>query len=186
MGRGWDPSWRDYDPRKRMPLEPDQSRTADQVTAKKKLDRGSRRGARRCVVVDLTLYEAPLAKALGLKGENFQSIKEATRWISLLQQERAGGIRNLRRQVAFSLQARGPHGLMVHVCKYVADFVYDEKRLDSCSSSDTILGWGAGEWINIVEDTKPGIAKKGAFREDTYLLKRRWFEAQFGKQIRET
>jgi hypothetical protein len=180
-------SWRDYKPpapgtRTIAGQDPDQ----DQAAAKKKLDRGSRRGARRCVVANGTLYELAVARQLGIKGENFQSLKEAKRWISLLEEQRCGAIRNLRRQVRFSLQARGPHGLMEHVAFYVADFTYEESREVLASVAIHGEPGTVERWEEVVEDVKPGVAGKGSFREDTFLLKRRWFQVQFGKAIRET
>lgn len=128
-------------------------------------------------MADRTLYAYKLAKQMGIKGKFFRSGKEAKRYLSLLILEEAGKIRNLRTQVDFQLQARRPDGLMENVCAYRADFVYEEFREYA--------------WIEVVEDTKPSgfkvkNGKKVPFREEVYLLKKKWFEAQYGKEIRET
>lgn len=144
----------------------------------KALDRGQLRGAKWVIVDGLTMYDYALAKANGIEGILFKSRKEAKRWISLLQLERAGGIRNLRRQVRFPLETiRRQDGLIAIVAHYVADFVYDEPNGDT--------------WIGIVEDAKPSgmmmkHGKRVPFREEIYALKKRWFEAAYGVTIRET
>ena len=150
-------------------------------------DRGSQRGAKWFVVADRTLYTYALAKQHGIKGIVFRSGKEAKRWISLNQEQQFGLVKNLRRgkDARFSLQARNPEGLMVHVCYYIADFVYDAIVTTSGTTS------ASHEWREVVEDTKPSgftrkHGKKLPFREDTYLLKKKWFEAQYGRVIRET
>lgn len=92
----------------------------------------------------------------------FTSKREAKRWIELRQKMNAGLIRDLRRQVPFSLQARRPDGLMEHVSKYIADFVYFSLETQR----------------EHVEDSK-------GFRDAKYELKKKWFEIQFGRQIEE-
>ncbi len=94
-----------------------------------------------------------------------QSKKEARRYIGLLSLERSGKIRNLRRQVNFPLMVRRPDGLMETLGHYKADHCYDELQDD-------------GTWDSIVEDVKGNP-------EDLYLWKRKHFEAQNGKRIRE-
>jgi hypothetical protein len=142
-------------------------------------DRGSRRGAKWFIVADRTLYAYRLARDHGIDGIVFRSGKEAKRWLFLLHQQDAGTIRYLRRgkPVAFALQTRNPLGLTVTVCTYIPDAVYEEPSEPDC-------------WRLVVEDTKPSgmmmrHGKRVPFREDTYLLKRQWFEAQYGIKIRE-
>jgi hypothetical protein len=83
-----------------------------------------------------------------------------------------GEIRNLRRQVSFALQCRNVVGLLETVTRYTADFTYQERVRTSSGPT----------WAAVVEDVKP----KGGLREDSYLLKKKWFEAQYGMPIRET
>ena len=52
----------------------------------------------------------------------FDSKKEAKRWQELVLLERAGEIKNLRRQVEFELIPKTSHGRRI---VYRADFVYD-------------------------------------------------------------
>jgi hypothetical protein len=153
------------------------------TAANKSRDRGSRQGAKWYIVTDdSTLYVKKLADEHGIKGTLFRSGKEARRWIVLLGQAQAGIIRNLRRQVRFPLVTVRPDGLIETVCNYVADFVYEETWTDE----------NAGPlWREVVEDTKPGgsmmkAGKKKPFREEIYLLKRKWFAAQYGREIRES
>lgn len=138
-----------------------------------RLDRGRKEGAKWCYVDgNGNLFEYAFAKKHNLEKAVeggllfFRSKKEAKRWIGLRLLERVGKIRNLRRQVKFSLQARRPDGLMEHVVSYVADFVYEEPLPGDV-------------WVEVVEDTKGHL-------QDAYLLKRQWFAVQHGKSIRET
>lgn len=54
----------------------------------------------------------------------FHSKREAEAWVHLKALERAGEIRNLKRQVVYDLHACGNDGDRVCVTRYVADFVY--------------------------------------------------------------
>ena len=75
-------------------------------------------------------------------GIRFDSTKEARRWGELRLLEKAGEIRNLRRQVRIPLEGRdGPVTFQPSGRKavYVADFAYEEKRLG---------------WAEVVEDSK--------------------------------
>ena len=54
-------------------------------------------------------------------GITFASKGEAVRWQELRLQQHAGIISDLRRQVPYSIDIAG-----IHICKYVADFVYRE------------------------------------------------------------
>lgn len=133
-------------------------------------DRGSRRGARRVVVTeDRQVIEHALAKNTGTKGVHFQSRREALRYVGLLGEQDRGLVRNLTRQVRFALQCTNAAGLKETVTTYIADFVYEVQ--------DTHCNWHS-----VVEDVKP----RGGHREDAYLLKKKWFEAQYGRRILET
>lgn len=136
-------------------------------------DRGTRRGARRVVVTeDRQVVDHGLAKGSGVKGVFFQSRREALRWVALLGAQDREEIQNLRRQVKFALQCRNAAGLVETVTNYTADFTYNER--EQTPSGPT--------WRPVVEDVKP----RGGLREDAYILKKRWFEAQYGLSIRET
>ena len=65
------------------------------------------------------------AKRTTVDGITFDSKHEAERWGELCIMQRAGLIFDLKRQVPFDLVVGG-----VHICKYVADFVYRQKSLD--------------------------------------------------------
>ena len=82
------------------------------------------------------------AIATTVDGIRFDSLKEARRWGELRLMERAGEIRNLRRQVRIALEGRDgpvkfqPSGRSAF---YVADFVYEDRRLN---------------WAEVIEDSK--------------------------------
>lgn len=94
----------------------------------------------------------------------FDSKREAARYVELRDLERAGKIRDLRRQVRYELipafDAGGKH---YRTTSYVADFVY----------TDTATG---GE---VVEDCK-------GYRTDVYRLKAKLFAHRYGVSIRES
>lgn len=111
----------------------------------------------------------------------FASKKEAKRYGELKLLLRAGHIRELKLQPRYALcpliiehgdvrNVNAGHNSprRCPVAEYVADFEYEE--------SDR--GYGGIKWSLVVEDTK-------GFKTDTYRLKKRWFEAQYGIQIRE-
>lgn len=76
----------------------------------------------------------------------FDSHRELRRWEELKLVERAGKIRNLRRQVKYELIPRvGGHRPIA----YIADFVYED---------------GDKDWQQVVEDSK-------GFRDRLYKLK---------------
>lgn len=172
MAKGWHPDWRNFDPATRQATR---QRTVEQLPG----DRGTRRGAKRCVVDELfNIYDSHVAKAAGIKGSSFQSRKEAKRYIALSGGMKAGMIRPSVRfgpkwsQVRMPLHTRNHEGLIEQVCVYVADFVYEQ-----------IGGSVRGEnlWVLVIEDVKPS----GGHREDVYLLKKRWFEIEYGLKINE-
>lgn len=86
----------------------------------------------------------------------FDSKMEYQRFLDLKLQARAGLIQKLRRQVRYSLDAAD-----VHICTYIADFVYEKD----------------GE--TVVEDSK-------GFKTKEYLLKRRLMKEILGITILET
>ena len=92
-------------------------------------------------------------------GITFDSKREAHRWGELRIAEKAGAIRFLRRQFTYAIVIDG-----VHVCSYVADFVYHEKR--------------DGAWWEVVEDAK-------GMRTREYQIKKKLMRAVYGIEIRE-
>lgn len=163
---GWD-GWRDFKPGPRTPA----------TTVKVATDRGSRRGAKRCIVTpELQIIDHATAKQAGLTGVFFQSMKEAKFYIQLEIQFRAGVIRPIPgqdrwRQVKFPLMTTTPDGLKVIIAHLILDFVYERH-----------VKWHPEpSWTRHYQDVKPG----GGFREDTYILKKPWFEAQYGVAIEE-
>jgi len=82
-----------------------------------------------------------------IDGQAFDSKSEAARWCELRLMEKAGQVRNIRRQVVYPL-AMGNTPVLIRSerypkgrrCKYTADFVYDELQ--------------HGEWVQVVEDHK--------------------------------
>lgn len=100
------------------------------------------------------------AQPTEVDGIRFDSKREADRWQELQQMEAARLISDLDRQVTFGLNVTSPAGAVVRVADYRMDFVYREKgRL-------------------IYEDCK------GYRHNAVSVLKRRWFEAQYGTTIR--
>lgn len=105
-----------------------------------------------------------------IDGERFDSKAEARRCGELLLLQRAGAIRELRRQVRFLLipSQRDSAGKVVREVSYVADFVYEEP-----------IPGATDDWRLIVEDVK------GA-RTEAYRLKRKLMLQVHGITIRET
>ena len=97
-----------------------------------------------------------------LDGQLFDSQKEARRYAELKLLERAGQIRNLRRQIKYELiPAQKIHvRIAERACSYIADFVYEEN----------------GQ--TVVEDVK-------GFRTKEYLIKRKLMLRVHGIRIRE-
>lgn len=99
-----------------------------------------------------------------IDGIEFASTKEALRYQDLVLMQKAGTIRELRRQVPFPIYIKG-----VKICDWLADFVYD-------------IRWGPPkepDWRRQVEDTK-------GMRTDVYKLKKKMVEAEYGFRIKET
>jgi hypothetical protein len=93
-------------------------------------------------------------------GIKFSSKREAKRWQDLCLLERNGELRNIKRQVEYRLEFNGRL-----ICKYRADFVYEELR--------------GVAWSEVVEDVK-------GFRTREYRIKRKLMEVCHGIMIRET
>lgn len=103
------------------------------------------------------------AIATTVEGIRFDSLKEARRWAELRLLERAGEIRNLRRQVRIALHGRdGPVKFQPsgREAFYVADFTYEDRRLG---------------WAEVIEDSK-------GHQTPEFKLKRAILAAQ-GKDI---
>jgi hypothetical protein len=133
--------------------------TAD-LTLFKKQDIHNAASLQRITLVRNTTPLKELAQACGIIGEWFASLKEAKRWIVLSELQKAGAIRELRRQVPYDLLVNG-----IKVCSWVADAVYEE--------------FYDGTWLTVREDSK-------GRRTPEYQLKKKFVEAQFGWAIRET
>jgi hypothetical protein len=95
------------------------------------------------------------SRTVEVQGKTFQSALEARRFLDLQILERAGEIRNLKRQVPFRFEING-----FLICEYFADHVYEE----------------GGR--TIVEDVK-GV------RTAMYLLKKKLMRAFYGVEIKE-
>jgi len=96
-------------------------------------------------------------------GIAFDSQLEASIYSQLCIRERAGEIRELRRQVAFPLTCHRPDGLAPVVATYVADFTYRDR---------------AGT-LHVVD------AKSAGTKTKTYQLKKRWLALQDNLAIEE-
>ncbi len=88
-------------------------------------------------------------KRVEYMGKMFDSIGERDRYIFLKDQEKRGKIKDLRCQVSYSLDVQG-----VHICRYVADFVYITEEIigDLEFGDGTSMGIPQYNWI--VEDFK--------------------------------
>lgn len=93
-------------------------------------------------------------------GFTFASKKERDRYLALKLLERNGEVRHIRLQHPYRLVVAG-----ILICKYQADFVYEERRGDV--------------WSEVTEDVK-------GFRTPTYKLKKKLMKALTGIEIRET
>lgn len=106
-------------------------------------------------------------KKTEVDGIVFDSKHEALRWIELKYMERAGLIRDLKRQVRFCLvptiEGEGKK-IRQRAVYYVADFEYWEKNYDC--------------WKRVVEDAK-GV------RTDVYKLKKKLMLWRHGIEIKE-
>ena len=98
-----------------------------------------------------------------IDGITFDSKREAKRYMVLTMLELAGEIRNLKLQPEYVLEVNG-----VKICKYVADFAYQERRRD-------------GSWLSVVEDVK-----SPATRTAVYRVKKKLMLAIHEIEVRET
>lgn len=97
-------------------------------------------------------------------GIQFDSEREATRYINLKFLLKAGEISDLRLQVEYELIPKqlGPDGKMAEKkCTYIADFVYKDK-----------------DGNEVVEDVK-------GFRTDVYKIKKKLMRYRYGIEIQE-
>jgi hypothetical protein len=83
-------------------------------------------------------------------GYEFDSKREAQCYHELKLRQHAGEIRNLRLQVPHAIVVNG-----IHICDYIADFVYDQHTIDS--RGEEII-----PWREIVADAKG--AKTAVYR----------------------
>lgn len=104
------------------------------------------------------------AKRTTVDGIVFDSKREAARYVELRDFERAGSIRDLRRQVRFELlPAFDVDGKHYRPATYIADFTYTDAKTGK----------------KIVEDVK-------GMRTDVYRLKSKMFAYKYGVSILET
>ena len=104
-------------------------------------------------------------RKLVMNGEHFDSMKEAARYQELKLLERAGEIRELKRQVPFVVipAQRDEKGKVIErEVKYIADFTYIEK----------------GKLVRTVEDVK-------GMRTEVYKIKRKLMLYRNGIRIKE-
>ena len=104
-------------------------------------------------------------KKIACNGEIFDSKKEYKRYTELLLLQKSGKIKDLRRQVKYTLipaQRDDKNKLLERECSYYADFVYKDIQTD-----DTI-----------VEDTK-------GFKTAEYIIKRKLMLMMYGIRIKE-
>lgn len=94
-----------------------------------------------------------------VEGKSFHSKHEAQRYSELVLLQKAGEIENLQLQVTYRLDVGGHH-----ICKYIADFVYDDKN-----------------GRQVVEDTKSYATAK----DPVYRLKKKLMKACHGIEIHE-
>lgn len=108
-------------------------------------------------------------------GTIFDSLSELRRWRELQLLERAGLVRNLRRQVVFPLVIKGVGPILIRsprypngrACKYTCDFHYEESHE------------GGLAWRYITEDHK-------GFQTEIGRLRIAVFEAIYDVQVRIT
>jgi hypothetical protein len=114
--------------------------------------------------------------------ERLHSKREGLRYLFLLNEQDAGRISNLRRQVRFALNVRRPDGLEETIAHWTCDFQYYDRTAPGVGKvvEDPI----GGEKLTLysvltVEDCK-------GFRTEMYQRSKKHFEAQYGIRIKET
>lgn len=106
-------------------------------------------------------YKNVKVEYMGIK---FDSMKERDYYWYLLDRQSKGEIKNLQRQVKFVLIPKFQVGdVKERETSYIADFVYEEKGKE------------------VVVDVKSPITRK----DKTYRLKKKLFEYQYKKEIKE-
>lgn len=116
------------------------------------------------------------SRKVEVNGIVFDSKREAARYQELLLLEKAGEIKDIRRQVKYvlipaqyenpeSTTRKGRGRCVERECAYIADFVYKEILPD-------------GDTLTIVEDTK-------GFQTKDYIIKRKLMLSTYGIRIRE-
>jgi hypothetical protein len=116
-----------------------------------------------------------------IDGITFHSAHEGQCYSRLKLREKAGEIRALRLQPSYDLIVNGEL-----VCKYVADFEYEERtgpdheRVTFRRGNEPVeLTIRAEGWRLVTEDAK------GARTKD-YVIKAKLFRALYGREVRET
>lgn len=102
---------------------------------------------------------APVAERTGPDGFVYDSKTEYQWWCVLNLRVRAGEIRDLARQVAFTLVMKDRV-----IGKYTADFTYEERQKD-------------GTWVKRIDDTK-------GYSGETAMLRIRVFECLYDETVR--
>ena len=77
----------------------------------------------------MSKYNSVITEVDGIK---FHSRKEANRYAELQLLVKAASIRDLQLQVKYSLDVNG-----VHICNYIADFVYHDYRYEKTIVEDS-------------------------------------------------
>lgn len=112
-----------------------------------------------------------------VNGIIFDSKKEATRYLYLLDKLKAGEIQSLKLQPQFTLQEgfKTPTGEPVRSLIYKADFEYYRPATDD----DPYINLTNGGYVRVVEDVKGGAATQTS----EFKLKQKLFLAKYGFPI---
>lgn len=117
-----------------------------------------------CRLMEVSMRSKFNAKKTVVDGITFDSRKEAKRYVELRDLERAGDIRDLKRQVRYEIvPAFDVDGKHYRPVAYIADFVYTD-----CETGK-----------EIVEDVK-------GYRTSVYRLKSKLFAYRYGVAILES
>ena len=116
-----------------------------------------------------------------IDGITFHSAHEGRCYSRLKLREKAGEVRALRLQPSYDLIVNG-----VLVCRYVADFEYEERFVPHRERIKGVRASGPDEvnvpvasWRLVTEDAK------GARTKD-YVIKAKLFAVLYGREVRET
>ena len=107
-------------------------------------------------------------KKIKIDGYTFDSLKEGRRYEELKLLRDQGKIKELKVHPRYPLLSMNGD----HICTYVGDFEYE---VDGPSTKNGI------KWIKVTEDVKSPITRKCA----VYRIKKKWFKADYGREIRE-